>query len=218
MAETDEGRIRVLEDQLRVLRTFREGDKHQIAQLKAELSEAHQLIDELRDNAQDYRDTMESWRGAFYMELTDNAGTWREATGVWEAYDALVEKYRDLVTRWNRNVDRFNAIAAPKNIGRPLAASEAQIARVRALKHKGMSIRGISDETSLGMQTVRTIIGHAAGNDRATMKRMERIDPEHAMVREWRGKKRTRQALPKKIEKFIDDADRLIKAAKGLGG
>jgi hypothetical protein len=217
MAEQDEERIRDLEDRLRVLATFHEGDKRQIAQLKAELGEAHQLIDELRDNAQDYRDTMESWKQSFYMELIDNAGTWREATGVWEAHDALVEKHRDLVTRWNRNVDRFNAIAAPKNIGRPLAASEAQIARVRALRKNGTSLRDIAMETNLGFQTIRTILGHAAGSDRATMKRMERIDPENAMVREWRGRKRTRQSLPKKIEKVINDADALIKRAKGLG-
>jgi hypothetical protein len=217
MADEDDPRIGNLEDQLRVLQTFHAGAQHQIAQLKAQLSEAHQLIDELRDNAQDYRDTMESWKGAFYMELIDNAGTWQEATGVWEAHDALVEKYRDLVTRWNRNVDRFNAIFAPRNVGRPLSASEAQIAKVCTLRKKKMSIRDIADETNLGSQTVRTILGREAGKDRATMKRLERIDPENAKVREWRGRKRTRDALPKKIEKVMEDADRLIKAAKGLG-
>jgi hypothetical protein len=80
-----------------------------------------------------------------------------------------------------------------------------------------MSLRNIGDEVNPGLQTVRTIIGQAAGSDRATMKRMERIDPENAKVREWRGRKRQRDGLPKKIEKVLDDADRLIKAA-GLGG
>jgi hypothetical protein len=213
---TDEARIRDLEDQLRALQTFREADKHTIAQLKAELGEAHQLIDELRDNAQDYRDTMEAWKQSFYMELVDKR-TWREASGIWEQHDALIDKWNDLVTKWNRAVPEFNAAILRRNVGRPIAASEAQIARVRKLHKGGMSLRNIATETNLGMQTVRTIIAKSSGNDRATMNRMERIDPDHAKVKEWRGRKRTRQALPKKIDKVIDDADELIKRAKGLG-
>jgi transposase len=103
-------------------------------------------------------------------------------------------------------------------IGRPIAASDAQIANVRKLRKGGMSLRNIATETNLGMQTVRTIIGKAAGSDRATMKRLERLDPERADLAAWKARKRTMDALPQKITETLEAGAALIKAAKGLGG
>jgi hypothetical protein len=130
--------------------------------------------------------------------------------------DELHEKYESLSKRSDRFVGEYNAIIAPKNIGRPVAASAAQIANVHKLRKGGMSLHNITDEVNLGLQTIRTITEKAAGSDRASMKRLERIDP--AKVKAWRGRKRSRDGLPKKIEKFLEDADKLIKDAKGLGG
>ena len=50
-------------------------------------------------------------------------------------------------------------------IGRPLAASEAQIKQVMELRNAGTSLRGIADDTNLRLNTVRTIIDkkHNAG-------------------------------------------------------
>ena len=38
---------------------------------------------------------------------------------------------------WNRFVPDYNAIVAPRNVGRPLAASEAQVATVLKLHKAG---------------------------------------------------------------------------------
>jgi hypothetical protein len=47
------------------------------------------------------------------------------------------------------------------------AASEAQ---VRKLHKGGMSLRGIVDETSLGLRTVRTIVEQSENRDRTSRK------------------------------------------------
>jgi Helix-turn-helix domain of resolvase len=48
--------------------------------------------------------------------------------------------------------------AGVQDVGRPLAASEAQAATVTKLHKAGKSLRAIVDETSLSPRTVRTIV------------------------------------------------------------
>jgi DNA invertase Pin-like site-specific DNA recombinase len=60
----------------------------------------------------------------------------------------------------------FAALAS----GRPIAASDAQQIAVRKMRKAGASLRKIARDTSLGLQTVRTILGQPAGKDR-TLKR-----------------------------------------------
>jgi DNA invertase Pin-like site-specific DNA recombinase len=43
------------------------------------------------------------------------------------------------------------------------AASEAQIKTVRELRRRAVSLRGIAEETSLGLQTVRSILDQQDG-------------------------------------------------------
>lgn len=50
------------------------------------------------------------------------------------------------------------ASQARAGAGRPLAATEAQIAEVRKLRKAGGSLRDIASQTGLGLQTVRTIL------------------------------------------------------------
>jgi hypothetical protein len=45
--------------------------------------------------------------------------------------------------------------------GRPIAASDAQQIAVRKMRKAGTSLRKIARDTSLGLQTVRTILGRA---------------------------------------------------------
>lgn len=59
----------------------------------------------------------------------------------------------------------------------------------RKRRKRGESLQHIADETSLGMQTVRTIIGKANGTDRTTGKHLARIKPEDMAA--WRARKRT---------------------------
>jgi hypothetical protein len=81
-----------------------------------------------------------------------------------------------------------------------------------------MSLRRIADKTNLGLQTVRTIAEKAAGSDRATIKRLARIDPDNATFAAYKARKRTRDTLPNVINKTLAEGAALTKAAKGLGG
>jgi hypothetical protein len=115
-------------------------------------------------------------------------------------------------------VPNYNAIitASPRNVGRPLAASDAQRAQVLKLRKQGMSLRGICDETNLGLQTVRTIVDQGERRDRTTRKHLERIAIDRTAEVRWRARKRTRDSLPKRINETLANGRELVKAAKGL--
>jgi hypothetical protein len=66
--------------------------------------------------------------------------------------NALVAKHNELARKWNYK------ILGGQPVGRPLAASEAQI----ALRDAGTSLRTIAEETSLGLNTVHTILTRSA--------------------------------------------------------
>ena len=87
------------------------------------------------------------------------------------------------------------------------------------LKRKGMSIRAIMDETGLGMQTVRTIMGREERTDRTSRKSLERIDGREAkaMAVRTNAMKWRRDTLPKRIEEAQAKAAELLKEAKGFG-
>jgi DNA-binding CsgD family transcriptional regulator len=78
----------------------------------------------------------------------------------------------------------INGHAQP--VGRPLAASEAQQATVRRLRKAGKSLRWIAEETSLGLNTVRTIVGKVEqrrehNRRTADRRRVARHAAKHAM-------------------------------------
>jgi hypothetical protein len=106
-----------------------------------------------------------------------------------------------LLREWNKFVPEYNAAVAHSRRGsvRPIAASEAQQAEVRKLHKLGASLRDITRETSLGLQTVRTIIGKADGSDRTNRQRNElrKLELNRARIIAWRARKRTRDALPR---------------------
>src|SRR6516164_9820060 len=109
--------------------------------------------------------------------------------------------------------------AQNRNVGRPLAASEAQVAEVRKLHRQGRSLRGIADDTSLGLPTVRTIVGQMNGDDRTIRKhrdRLERIEIDRQQMAEWKRQRRTRDALPKRIQATLKQGGELAKEARGL--
>ena len=137
---------------------------------------------------QDYNATLESWQEAFGMVLNENGQwTWEP---FWKENWELVDKYNELVKRWNRNVAAF---AGLQDVGRPLAASDAQVAAVTKLHKQGKSLRAIVDETSLSFRTVRTIVERNQGTDRATKARrqkIERIEIDKFQRAHWRRQKR----------------------------
>ena len=118
------------------------------------------------------------WIEAFDM-VQNEAGEW-----LWDPFidrhERLHDDYLALQREWNRFVPEYNAMVQPRNIGRPLAASEAQVAQVRKLRKAGRSLRSIAEEMSLSVRTVRTIVEQKDGRDRTTVKHLQRIDPPQA--------------------------------------
>jgi hypothetical protein len=203
-----------------------------IAELRDEVDELRETQDRLREHIEESRTITESWCETFDMELNeDNCWTWKSFWNEWNALcdenDKLVGDFNALVRDWNTHIAR----AKPKrNVGRPLAASEAQVRQVRRLRrgvdYMGeavglpMSLRGIAEETGLGLNTVRTIIAQANRKDRTAKKYLARLEPvavDRQRRARWKRRRRTGNDLPKRINNHLKVGAALIREAKGLG-
>jgi hypothetical protein len=206
MSDDDKSCIADLEDELR------QRDRR-ISELKGELESERDLTHQMTEQIQAYEDTIEAWKHCFEM-VPNEEGVWQ-----WSAdYTCGVEwfeKYQALKAKWNKFVPEYNAAVRKRNVGRPLAASDAQRVNVRRLHKAGSSLRHIADETNLGLATVRTIVGQINGTDRTTIKHLARIDPNRARARAWQAKLQQRNALPKRIHELQKSGARLLKEAKG---
>lgn len=200
-------RIAELEDKLKQ-------SERRVQELKADLDKERDLVSRMREHVESCSAQTESWIEAFDMVLGDD-GKWHWNPTL-AAGNEWFEKYSGLLRQWNAAVNDFNSVVAPRNVGRPLEASEAQRAQVLKLRKGGMSLRAIADEVSLGLQTVRTIVGQRDGTDRTTVKYARRIDPERTAAVRWRARQRTRDGLPKRINESLADGRDLVKEAKGL--
>ncbi len=187
-----------------------------IAELKAEIDEARAVISDLKDHLSDVGAMMEQWKEGFGMVLRDDGvWTWGQDFFTDEVMH-WYEKHTALLREWNKFVGLYNAsVGAGRNVGRPLAASEAQCEQVRMLHSAGMSLREIVEETSLGLATVRTIVGKGVGTDRTTRKHLEKIGmaEDRARMRSWTTRKRTRDALPKRLHEIEKRGEALRKEA-----
>lgn len=159
---------------------------------------------------------LEVLNAAFDMQLGDDGYSCQTGLAI-EQHDQLIARHHDLLRRWNAMVGKYHAIVAPKDIGRPLAASEAEIAQVLKLRKEGVPLRLIVDETNLGRQTVRTILGRENRTDRTTVKRIERLGIDKTELIRSKARKRSRDALPKRIKQTLEQGAELIREAKGLG-
>ncbi len=140
------------------------------------------------------------------MELTeDGCWTWKPFYGEWTA---LIDKHNELVRRRNKCLPFIRQ----QNVGRPFAASEAQCEQVRKLRKARKSLRVIAEETGLGLNTVRTIVGKINGSDRATKSHWQRIEPYR-----WQRQRRTGNALPGQAQRAVEKGRALLKEARGLG-
>jgi hypothetical protein len=205
LPKAPQARIAELEDELK------QRDAR-IRELRADLNKADALISEEREHVEEASALISSWIEAFDM-VQDENDKWTSGPWVDECMAAR-RAYRDLVNKWNRFVPDYNATVLKRNVGRPLAASEAQVQEVRKRHKRGESLRAIADETSLGFQTVRTIVDQGAGRDRTTVKHLQRIDPGRFREEPWR--ERTRAGLPKRINETLERGAKLMQAAKGL--
>ena len=200
-------RVAELEDALK------ERDRR-IADLKRDLDKERDLVHRMHEHVRDAHDMVGQWKQAFDMVPEEN-GVWGWRASFVEG-DEWFAKYDALLKKWNRFVPEYNAAVLKRNVGRPLTASEAQRAEVVRRHKRGESLRAIADETSLGLQTVRTVIDQRTDVDRTTRKHLQRIDPERERQRAWQAKSRSRKALPKQITAWEKTADELRKEAKGL--
>ena len=188
-----------------------------IEELKDERDRQAELITRMREQLEECVEQIDHWKEAFNMVPNDQ--------GVWEWGDELIEdrnkwfdKLVELRAQWNRFVPRYNATVAPRNMGRPLAASDEQGRRVLAYRKAGKSLRWIAGEMNLGLQTVRTVIDKRDGVDRATLARLQRIAPDKFAEARTKASRRDIAALPKRINSNKESIAGLVKEAKGTGG
>jgi hypothetical protein len=204
---TPEDRIAELEDALKE-------KERRLQQVKVDLDRANDLVERQNEHVQDCHDVIDSWIEAFGMEL-DERGNWTYAKWL-SAGEMWHDKYVTVVQEWNRFVPEYNATVRRRNVGRPLAASDAQRENVLKLRKAGKSLRAIAEETSLGLNTVRTIVDQRDQCDRTSLKHLERIRRDMGEKRTWQSRKRARDSLPRRINVLQRQSDELRKEAKGL--
>ena len=186
-----------------------------IAELRDEVDEGRELLTRMREQVEDCNQMIERWCEAFGLQLTDD-GKWTNKPWIEEAIK-WGEDYHKLQKNWNRFVGDYNAVVAVRhrNVGRPLAASDAQCNQVRKLRKAGRSLRNIAEETSLGLRTVCTIVAKGDGTDRTTVKHLQRIDPDRAAILHEKSQARAIRALPGTINATLEAGRELLKEAKG---
>ena len=157
-----------------------------IKELTKERDDERELVVQMRDHVEDAHALIDQWMESFGMVLDDD-GKWAfPETPEHELYEASRD-YRELAQKMEFGSSLIQPIVPPRNVGRPVAASEAQDATVLKLRKAGRSLRAIVEDTSLGLGTVRTIVEKGNGIDRATMRRLERIAPDNSPRRRCGG-------------------------------
>jgi hypothetical protein len=193
--------------------------EQKLAEARQDRDEVVQLVNEMREHLKDADDLLDSWIEVFDMSQ-DERGVWifDQQKGLFEDYARLQGEHRKLIQDWNKFVGLYNGTVAPKPSGRPLAASETQIAKVKDLRKAGHSLRAVAKDTGLSLRTVRTIIENDSGTGRKASKAQELRRREFARLRAaaFRARKKKLDALPKQIDAIRKDSARLMKAAKGL--
>jgi hypothetical protein len=203
-------RIGELEDALK------ERDRR-LEELKDERDRQAELIARMREQLEECDAQIDRWIEAFNM-VQDDKGVWRWGDDLIEDRDKWFDWYTELRAEWNRFVPRYNATVSPRNMGRPLAASDAQRDRILSYRKAGKSLRWIAEEMNLGLQTVRTVIDKKDGVDRATLGRLQRIAPDKFAEAKTKRSRRDIVALPKRIKSNKEGIASLVKEAKGVGG
>jgi hypothetical protein len=186
--------------------------KERLAELRAEHDKALALTTELREHLEDVAAHRESWVEALRLVRNTDGDYIRDDKDNVFAWYAELQVERDKLLRdWNKFVGRYNSTVSPRPRGRPLDASEAQVADVLKRHKAGESLRKIVAATALSFSTVRTIV---AGKDRSRELRRREFDKHRA--REFRARKRLYGNAPKQMTEERETSERLIKAAKGL--
>lgn len=194
--------------------------RERLDRVRSEKDEALELVAEMREHLQQSRDMIDSWIDVFEMQQ-DERGVWMfdNQTGLFNEHQQLLDDHRKLIGEWNKMVSRYNATVQPQDRGRPLAASDAQAAKVKELRRAGQSLRAIASETGLSLRTVRTVLDNAQGKSRDTAKKAEIRRKEFSRLRgaAFRARKRKLESLPKELARLQKSSSKLDKQARGLG-
>jgi len=192
-----------------------------IKELREELRQALNTVDEMREHLEDGGALIDSWIEVFDMQQ-DDGGSWlfdKSQSALWERHKQLLDEHEKLIKDWNRFVPDYNRTVAPRQLGRPLAASDAQVKDVNRRKKAGESLRKIAMATGLTLRTVRTIVERERGEDRASKRTNDIRKREYNRLRaaSFRARKKARDGLPKRITEIQERGAGLVKVAKGLG-
>jgi hypothetical protein len=192
-----------------------------IKELTAELAEAQDLVNRQREHVDDCKQLIDQWIDVFEMQQNER-GNWLfdpAQSKLWEQHVALIKEHQSLIRQWNKFVGEYNARIAPRERGRPLAASAAQQANVVKRHKAGESLRTIAAATSLSLRTVQTIVDKAKGRGRASKRTNEvrRKEFDRLRAASFRARKAGRDRLPQAIGDCLETGAALAKAAKGLG-
>ena len=67
-------------------------------------------------------------------------------------HNELVNKFNEMIDRYNRLVRNYNQYAMPPQpVGRPYRRQRSTAGASAQLRKRGLSLRGIADEMSLGL-------------------------------------------------------------------
>jgi len=190
----------------------------QIKELREENHRVRELNDEMGEGIESGNELIQSWIEVFELEQNEDGVYVFNPGLLLDQHSKLFEEHEKLLREWNKFVGQYNATIDPQGIGRPLQASDTQVTEVRGLRKAGASLRGIAEETGLGIRTVRTIVGKDAGTDRASKRtnRLRKREIDRLRAAHHRAQKRTRDQLPKRIDQTLKRGQELIKASKGL--
>jgi hypothetical protein len=186
--------------------------KRRIEELRSELDEERELTKELGDNVEQCHEVIEQFAECGMEMVEGDLWSWKPFRA---QYDKLIDDYNKLVRNWNRYLPRI--VGAPRNVGRPLGASEAQCTDVLQRHKAGQSLRGIAEETNLSFTTVRTIIAKRSGSDRTSKKhrqRLDRVDIDRQQRQTWKRQHRAGQHLPQRVNRYLKETKALILKAK----
>jgi hypothetical protein len=188
----------------------RDAERKLASDMREHIEKANELIE-------DKTRLIESWIECFNMTLTEKGWDWSDYI---KANDEFQDKYSKLLNDWNRWCGAFNDAQAGlrQPVGRPLGASESQVAEVLKMRSQGAAYHDIADETSLSMRTVRTIITRDSRTDRTTRRHAElqKIPVDRKEQIRHRARRRTRDTIPARVNQFLKASGELVKEGKEL--
>jgi hypothetical protein len=213
-----------LEEQLRQRDDELKQRDRRITELKNEIEELRERNQTLRQNAREWQEQFEWWKEAFSMVLDDD-GKWSWAPFV-DEHDKAIDDDVGLLREWNKMVGEYNSLARVmfeegtlRDRGRPLAATEEQRRIVFESHEEGRSLRECADDAGVGLQTVRTLLGKVDGTDRTSRRltKYRKKEMDRLRLASWKGRKRTRDALPKRLHEQSKKTGELLKQVESRG-